>query len=107
MEIVGRLRPGLSKDNARAQLGAWDSNRSVGIPDRRATNLDLLPRRGTVPQPLEAIAVFAPLFVAFGLILMIGCANVANLLLAREWRGSGRSASDSRLAHRGGALSAS
>src|SRR6185295_11878612 len=83
VEIVGRLRPDVSKDIARAQLAAWDSNRSADIPDRRSTTIDLLPRRGTVPQPLEAIAVFAPLFVAFGLILMIGCANVANLLLAR------------------------
>lgn len=83
VEIVGRLRPGVSKDNARAQLAAWDSNRLGDTPDRRSANLDLLPRRGTVPQPLEAMAVFAPLFVAFGLILMIGCANVANLLLAR------------------------
>ncbi len=83
LEIVGRLKPGVSKENARAQLAAWDSNQSADTPERRSTHLDLLPRRGTVPQPLEAIAVFAPLFVAFGLILMIGCANVANLLLAR------------------------
>jgi predicted permease len=82
VEIVGRLRPGVSKDNARAQLAAWERNRSEDTPDRQ-TKIDLLPKRGTVPQPLEAIAVFAPLFVAFGLVLMIGCANVANLLLAR------------------------
>ena len=83
VEIVGRLKAGMSKENARAQLAAWDSNQSVAPVDRRAVNIELLPRRGTLPQPIEAVVIFTPLFFAFGLILMIGCANVANLLLAR------------------------
>lgn len=81
--IVGRLRPGVSVESARAQLSAWDSNQQAPTTERKGESIVLRPRRGTVPQPLEAIALFAPLFVAFGLILMIGCANVANLLLAR------------------------
>jgi predicted permease len=82
VEIIGRLKPGVSMQSARAQLAAWDSNQSAAS-DRRTMTIELVPRRGTVPQPMEAIAVFTPLFLAFGLILLIGCANVANLLLAR------------------------
>ncbi|HEY7497727.1 MAG TPA: ABC transporter permease [Vicinamibacterales bacterium] len=85
LDIIGRLRPGLSREQALAELIVWDS-RSVErrAGERPAANLLLEPRLGTVPQPAEAIALVSPLFFAFGLILMIGCANVANLLLARS-----------------------
>jgi predicted permease len=83
VEIIGRLKPGVSMEGARAQIAAWDSNRQVPVAERRAESIVLLPKRGTIPHPMEAVAIFTPLFFAFGLILMIGCANVANLLLAR------------------------
>lgn len=83
VEIIGRLKPGISMNNARAQLAAWNTHQPAPATDARTMSLELAPRRGTVPQPLEAIAMFTPLFLAFGLILLIGCANVANLLLAR------------------------
>ena len=84
LHIVGRLKPGLSRGQALAQLLVWDSQRAPERSvERSAAGLVLEPRQGTVPLSVEVMLVFMPLFFAFGLILMIGWANVANLLLAR------------------------
>jgi len=82
IEIVGRIKAGLSPETAAAGLTAWASGQSD--PDRSGTGIRLKPRQGTVANDAaEVLLVFVPLFFAFGLILLIGCANVANLLLAR------------------------
>jgi predicted permease len=84
VDIVGRLQPGVSVDTARAELLVWDARATSAPKEARApSDILLLPRNGTVQLPQEALLVTGPLFFAFGLILLIGCANVTSLLLGR------------------------
>jgi predicted permease len=83
-EIFGRLAPGVTLDQSKAEMRAVGQRLSSDYPD---TNKNIQPNVQTFNQrfnngPIRAI--FLSLMGAVGFVLLIACANVANLLLARS-----------------------
>jgi putative ABC transport system permease protein len=83
-EVMGRLVPNASLEQARAELQTIGQRLSNDYPD---TNKGIQPRVQTYNQrvtggPIRTI--FLSLMGAVAFVLLIACANVANLLLARS-----------------------
>ena len=84
LNALGRLRPGTSVAQAQAEIDTITGGFLQRYPDNydRAFGLTL------VPAPLEVFGDVRPalvvLLLAVGAVLLIACANVANLLLARS-----------------------
>jgi predicted permease len=84
LDVFGRLAPGVSLDQARAEMIAIGQRLAQDYPD---TNKDVQPKVQTFNQRVNGgpiRAVFLSLMGAVAFVLLIACANVANLLLARS-----------------------
>jgi predicted permease len=89
IQIMGRLQPGISDEQARASLAvslnqAIRSTMTVS-PDRSVPPLFLLPGSRGWNYAAQELEHPMPLLLALaGLVLLLACVNVANLLLARS-----------------------
>jgi putative ABC transport system permease protein len=83
LQVVGRLEPGVTVEAARADLAAFGERLARDYPaTHKGFSIDVEPlRAGVMGAELQLTSLF--LLGVVGFVLLLCCANVANLLLAR------------------------
>jgi predicted permease len=83
LEVVGRLAPGISLQQARAELSRVAARLGEMYPDtNRGWDVEMLTFPEWLVDPRVRQLTLVPMF-AVGLMLLLACANVSNLLISR------------------------
>lgn len=85
LRIIGRLKPGVTSEQAQAGMTQLAAGLEQAYPEQnRNTIATLFPVSKVDPQAYtQLISVAGLLLAVVAIVLLIACANVANLLLAR------------------------
>ena len=81
LAVFGRLRTGVSMEQALAELAVLSESAKQRWPDAKASSIVALPLQDDVAAPSRNLLQL--LVIAVGLVLLVACVNVANLVLVR------------------------